>query len=776
MKRILTRWRWAGVLIGIFLVYAAAIRASLSIWPLPTAALERDYSTVSLGPDGRLLRIALSPRGTYRIRLPLSDISESLQREFLQSEDQYFFHHPGVNPMALARSAWCDLRRRRIVMGGSTLTMQIAKLMEPKPRTVRSKLIEIARALQLETRYSKAELLEIYLNMVPMGGNIEGVGAASYLYFGKAAADLGPGESALLVGLPRAPSRFRPDRHAARAEALKTKMLIRLGSSAPSAVVAGPAGGRRAGRYANPFECPHLLMRTRSLGSPYIKHYTIDARIQAMAESRLREAVRGLKPAGVSNGAVLVVDNATMRVLAYVGSPDFHDAAHGGQINGARIERSPGSLLKPFLYGAAIEKGLLTPKMLVYDIERNYDGYVPANFDRNFSGPVAAEEALARSLNVPAVNLEYEMGKDGLASVLRRARLMDDERARRAPGLSLVLGAYPLNLEELVRLYAAIAGGGRFRDLVFFEEDRARPNAGIPLFKPETCFIVAEMLSKLERPDLPQSWEFTPNRGKIAFKTGTSFGLRDAWSIGMNPRYTIGVWLGNADSRGSSALVGIKAAAPVVVSLFNDLTRYGDSWFPKPAGVLTRDVCALSGEPAGPDCPSKVTDYFIPGVSPSATCRLHHRIMVRRSDGKEVCSACMTGPRRSYVAKIVEDWPPDVATFLRAHGDARATLPPHNPDCKRVAESGALKVRSPLPGGFYAATPALPPDAQRIPLMAQSQSGLGTLYWYLDDVLVGAGQADRVFYIQPVPGSHQIRVMDWRGHYDVVSFNVRRSL
>lgn len=755
-----------------------SLQASLYLFPLPTERLEHDYSIVALAPDGRLLRINLSPSGKYRIRLPLKEIDPQLIQGFLLYEDRFFFHHPGINPWALVRSAWADITARRIIMGGSTLTMQIAKVMEPKKRTIWAKCMEMVRALQLEMVYSKEELLELYLNTIPMGGNIEGVGAASFLYYGKPARHLSFGEKALLIGLPRSPSRARPDLHPEAAQAEKVKIMRRLAEAmhiSPEDVEKNIRAPLPRNRFPNPFQCPHLVLRTRRLGRSAIKHHTIVPHVQLYAEAMLKKTVEALSTEGVHNGALLVIDNRSMNVLAYVGSPDFNDRAHGGQMNGANILRSPGSLLKPFLYASAIDAGSLTPRKVLFDIERNYDGYIPANFDRRFLGPIPAEEALARSLNVPAVNLEFELGQRGLAALLRRAKVGDPRKEPREAGLSLVLGAYPLTLEELVRLYSSLANGGRLRQLVFFEEDAATPNEGSALISPEAAYITAEMLSKLERPDLPQAWEFTTTRGKIGFKTGTSFGLRDAWCIGFNPDYTVGVWLGNVDAKGSGALVGIKAAAPLLVAMFNDLTRYEDHWFKRPTRVRTREVCALSGEPAGPSCKAKLSDLFVAGVSRNQPCSVHRRVWIRKKDGVEVCADCMTLSRSAYCEDVIEMWMPDVASFLRRKGRALAKRPPHNPECRSPQEEKGLQVRSPMSGGSYRLTDALSGGAQKIPLMVQSQSGAGYVYWFVDDKLVGQGSPDQTHYLTPTPGRHHLSVVDSRGHHDTVDFVVTRG-
>jgi penicillin-binding protein 1C len=774
MKRTLQ----AAVLLAVLITgYKAFWLLSLQLFPLP-AVLEQDYSTLSLDPDGRLLRISLSPRDKYRIRLPLSQMDEHLKKGFLLYEDRYFYRHPGINPFAILRSALANIRNQRVIMGGSTITMQIAKLMEPKRRTWKAKIIEGFRALQLEAAYSKDELFELYLNTIPMGGNIEGVGAASYLYYGKPAQHLSFGEIALLIGLPRSPNSYRPDLHPQAAQLQKVKIMNRIGPPlgiSPAVILGNVQAPLPRNRFSNPFSCPHLVVRTRALKSEPIHRHTIIPSLQAHCEALLRKTVDGLRKERSYNGAVIVIDNKTMKVLAYVGSPDFNDAEHGGQINGAAIWRSPGSLLKPFLYASAIDQGVLTPRKVLFDIERNYDGYIPANFDRRFLGPVPAEEALARSLNVPAINLEFELGQSGLAALVRKSRLGDPRRRPGTAGLSLVLGAYPFTLEDLVRFYSVFANKGFLRDLVFFEEDADRPNQGFQLLSPESCFIMAEVLSKLERPDLPQSWEFTPSRGKIAFKTGTSFGLRDAWTIGFNPDYTVGVWLGNVDSKGSSALVGIQAAAPVVVSIFNDLTRYDDHWFKKPERVHSREVCAVSGQPAGPFCGAKIRDSFIPGISQNIACSVHRRLTVRKKDGVEVCAACMTGPRSAYAEKIVQVWMPDVASFLRQKGFSTVLMPRHNPTCQAARNDRGLKIRSPMAGGYYAVTDVLEGTAQKIPLMLQSQSGTEKVYWFIDDVFLGQGSPDQTHYLKPVPGRHRLSVVDGRGQFDSVEFFVRRK-
>ncbi|MEW6006890.1 MAG: transglycosylase domain-containing protein [bacterium] len=450
------------ILWGFFLFYLSfilLISLSLIVFPLPIKTLERNYSTVHLASKGELLRITLSPSEKYRIKLKLSDISDYLKRGFLLYEDRFFYSHYGVNPFSLLRALVVNIKNRRYVLGGSTITMQIAKMMEPKPRILRSKAIEILRALQLERKYSKRELLEIYLNMIPMGGNIEGVGAASYLYFGKPAKSISLSEASLLIALPKSPTAFRPDLYPEKAKKERNKIIDCIGKRIEKNKEVIQRAKREdicRKRFINPYYIPNLIVRTENIGPNFIKTYTIDMALQ------------------------------------------------------------------------------------------------------------------------------------------RR-------------------------LEELVKLYSSLANGGRLRDLKFFKGSLDR-NKGFQLLSKEASFIIGEMLSKVERTDLPQSWEFSPSRGRIAFKTGTSFGLRDAWCIGDNPDYTIGVWFGNVNCKSSSALVGIKVAGPIVIETFNSLTRYKDSWFKMPDGVSKRKVCVVSGEPIGPYCKEAISDYYIPGISSNKPC------------------------------------------------------------------------------------------------------------------------------------------------------------
>lgn len=768
--------KWAFRPLLVFLVCYSFFRFT----PLPTGKLKGDYSTAYLAADGSLLRLTLSKSGKYRLPLKLEDISPQVVRGFTAYEDRWFFWHLGINPVALARAVWLDIAHRKILSGASTITMQVAKLLDKRPRTFWAKAVEAFRALQLEARYSKKQILELYLNSVPMGGNIEGVGAASLLYFGKPARELSWGETALLISLPRSPAARRPDRFPEKAREGRDRVLRQI------LPIVRPAAGEAeaafhsilpSGRRANPDPAPHLVARAGklSLHAPGIVALTMEPNLQGLAQRRLSQQVAGLKNQGVHNGALIIVDNHTMRVLAYVGSPDYDDPM-GGQVNGADILRSPGSALKPFLYGIAMDQGLITPKRILFDIPLDYGGYKPVNYEGKYRGPVTAQDALAASLNIPAVGLESALetqGDMGLESWIRQAGCIGRGRGSLEPGLSIVLGAYPMAMEEMVRLYAALANGGRMRSLNFLESDPVvDPKDGKALLSPEACYLLSEMLSQVKRTDLPASWEFSPTRGKVAFKTGTSFGHRDAWCVGYNPDYTIGVWLGNADNLGSPALIGHDAAAPVVIDLFNRLTRSTDSWFTRPSGVRTRKVCALSGQPAGDDCADVVDDYYIPGVSDNQACQVHRRVWLRKKDGREACRYCMTGKPGEYYSKVFEVWPPGVTQFLRSHGDKFAPIPPHNPDCVYFFSRFQPHITSPKADGRYEIQGGIPLGDQKVILTVQTGPDVDAVYWFVNGRPIGQGKPDKSFFWNPEEGKWEISVVDSRGRADKVAFTV----
>jgi penicillin-binding protein 1C len=608
-----------------------------------------------------------------------------------------------------------------------------------------------------------------------MGGNIEGVAAASYFYFNKPPSRLSLGEAALLIALPKQPNRLRPDRNLTAAYAARDRVLGRV---SPALQLGGGLLDRSlmetyAGkRFVNPQDLPHLVNRNFN-DSGYIRHYFIDAAVQSIVEYKLKNTVDKLKRFGIYNGAVIVVDNRTRRVVAYAGSPDFNDRDHAGEVDGVNIYRSPGSTLKPLLYGLALDKGIITPKKAVYDIPVEYDGYNPANSQKKFSGMVTAQEALRHSFNSIAVYLEYALGKDGLLQALKKSGFTDMKRNNIVPGLSVVLGTYPMTLEELTSIYCALANGGELRSLKFTQEQEKIKERPVRLISRQSAYIVSEMLAGGERPDLPQSWEFTYYRGKVAFKTGTSFGLVDALCIGYNPDYTVGVWLGNADCTPSHELVGIRSAAPLLMEIFNELSRHRDVWFEKPDGVDTRKICPVSGDVPGLDCVNTEDDLYIKGASRNTQCSVHKLVYINKKTGLRADPAHLKFPESGYYKKIVEDWPPEAAAFLRQTGGMLKDIPPYSRDEAPDGSCMKPKITSPVEGNTYMINSAMPEKYQMIPMKVAVAGGSeGRVSWFANGRVVAQGSADKTYYLKPEPGKYKVSVQDALGESDSVSFRV----
>ena len=731
-----------------------------------------------------------------------SRVSEShsvlLHQAILTSEDRWFYYHYGINPVSIVTALYDNLKAGKVVRGGSTITMQLARLMEPKARNIPNKLIEAFRALQLEHAYSKSEILNFYFNMLPYGGNIVGIGAASRFYFNKPQHALSLGEAALLAAIPNAPERLRPDRFPENARKAREKVLNRLLARGQISKQQWQEASQEPipkKRYPLPFKAPHLsrmLVRHAVPTTDGRIYTTIDTKVQETAVRILREYLDAAgKPSlqgshSASTGAIVVMDTQSREVLAMVGSHDFFDQRASGQINGTLAPRSPGSALKPFVYALAMEQGLITPETLLFDVPVNYAGYEPVNYDGKYNGYVTARQALARSLNVPAVNLNARLKNITLPTFLKQAGISTLVPDRKY-GLSMVLGGCEVNLLELTTLYAGLANMGEFEPYQIeasgqqsavssqqsenlLAESRRLKAKGYSqrLLRAETSFVITEMLTTSQRPANAvkslEVFESTMNLPKIAWKTGTSYGHRDAWCIGYSPTLTIGVWLGNFDGRGSPMLSGTDAATPILFALFTALTGQDTHrWFTKPKQLKTRQVCALSGAPVSPHCPTHKSDVYIPGISPVATCAIHKRIYINETTGYSLCSHCRNFSTDNAHRKIFEEWPAEAATWLAENGFAVPVLPEHNPLCTGTIAGNAPIILSPAEDTTYYIRTGVPLGNQKIRLSASATNRTQNLFWFLDGELIFKGKAGEEHWFTPVKGQHVLTCVDAEG-------------
>ncbi|EKN5085208.1 penicillin-binding protein 1C, partial [Yersinia enterocolitica] len=545
------------VLALIVVLFPAILWLADKRWPLPLTEVQ--VARVVVAEDGTPLWRFADADGVWRYPVTLQEVSPYYLQALLTFEDRWFYSHPGVNPLALARAAWQDLRAGKILSGGSTLSMQVARLIDPHPRTLAGKLRQVWRTAQLEWHFSKDKILEIYLNRAPFGGTLQGIGAASWTYLGKPPSQLTPAEAALLAALPQAPSRLRPDRYPLRAKAARDKVLSRLAdyqvwSSEQVADI------KQEDIWLAPRQVPQLaplLARRLTAGNQReVINTTVDAGLQRQLED-MAAGWRHQLPEKTSLG-LLVVDHTTMNVRAYLGSVDFQDDRRFGHVDMVSAWRSPGSTLKPFLYAMALDDGLIHAESLLQDVPRRFGDYRPGNFDTGFHGPVSASEALVRSLNLPAVQLLEAYGPKRFTANLRNGGLDLRFPLHSEPSLAVILGGTGSRLDQLVAAYSAFPRGGMAATLRFEPQQQIQERR---LFSPGAAWITRRIMAGEARP-LPD--DILPTTVPLAWKTGTSYGYRDAWAIGINARYTIGVWVGRPDGTPVAGQFGYATAIPIL--------------------------------------------------------------------------------------------------------------------------------------------------------------------------------------------------------------------
>lgn len=771
-------------LILLFLFFVA----SKIFFPLPMYRLNPIPSTIILDRNGKILRVFTAPDEMWRIHANIKDISPKLRMALINYEDRWFRYHFGINPISIIRAGITNIKAGKIVCGGSTITMQVARMMEPKPRTIKSKIIEMVRAFQLELSFSKDEILSFYFNMAPYGSNIVGSASASYLYFNKDQKDLSLGESALLAAIPNSPTILRPDAKVKdqNGELLikqaRNKVLERLlknrkiSQQQYDEAISEPIPHKR---YSFPFFAPQLTWKLKEMYPGVNKIVsTIDRDIQILARDILRKHLNSLRKNGITNGAVIVMDTKTRDVLAMVASADFFDEKSYGQVNGAMAPRSPGSALKPFVYALALDRGIISVESIMSDVPVDYSGYRPENYDEKFRGAVTIKEALIHSLNIPAVNLSAKLGDDGIYEFLREAGISTLTEPEEHYGLSLILGGCDVTLLDMTNLYAGLANMGNFGPYRLLLESsdigskNFRHKEPIPphqdktisrrLLREGTAYIITEILSEVERPDLPTCWESAINLPKVAWKTGTSYGHKDAWSIGYSPKYTIGVWVGNFDGTGSLAIVGAESAGPILFDLFNAIAGMDNTiWYIKPSEVKEREVCSLSGMSLSPYCRHSKHELYIPGVSPNQQCNFHRTVAIDKETGMRLCPYCRIG--RDYEMKIFIVWPPEIATWLERNGISVDKLPPHYPECSQVASGNGPIIHSPSADSEYIIRKDVDIEYQKILLEASVSNDSRSIFWFLDSKLIFNGYPTEKVFITPIPGKHKLVCMDDEG-------------
>jgi penicillin-binding protein 1C len=720
--------------------------------------------------DGSAANVSVSPDGKWRIAADLGRIDPELVRALLALEDRRFRAHPGVDPIAVARAAAANARAGRRVSGASTITMQLVRVLEPRPRTLRSKVVEALRAMQLELRLSKDQILAGYLTFVSYGRNVEGVEAASLAYFRHGADHLSPAEIATLLAIPQDPNdRYPCPRNAKRLRDARDTIARRLLEAGalprgkgearvpPGQVLALVEGTEPPGALAPfPRDAPHAAAWLRARAPLAIRiPTTLDRGLQRIADRTFERHHATLLGRGIANGAAVIADHRKGEVVALVGGFDFRDRQHAGEIAAFAEPRSPGSALKPFLYAMAIERGIAGEAFLMPDVPTSFGSYVPKNYDGEWSGLARLDDSLSKSLNLPFVELLQDVG---VPPFVRTLRAMGAESLSEDPGrygLSAAVGGLEITPLELAGLYTVLAENGRHQPLVVLRGER-RP-APLQALSPGAVWLTRRVLERKDRPDFPRRREVSHTPAAIHWKTGTSFGHRDALAAGSGPTFTAAVWLGNLDYTPSAALVGAEAAGPVLFDLLEGVEARSrpPAPDPMPRDVVEVEVCAWSGRTPGPACTDRATARALASHVPAERCPWHVELDVDVATGEALGPLCRAGrawERRSYAV-----WPASVRRWLAEHGRAVPDLPRPAPACVQ-AEPAPPRIVSPAQRAVLLLVAGVPVERQRVPLEADAVSAAGALDWFIDGEYLGSAPPDGRLWWTPRPGRHEILV------------------
>jgi len=755
---------------------------------LPQPLFSKSTSTVLLDKNGQLLGAKIAEDGQWRFRA-----GDSVPRRFelclLEFEDRGFNQHFGISLRGLGRATVQNIKSRRVVSGGSTLTMQLARLMRNNPpRTVPEKITEMVLATRLELRYSKKQILALYAANAPFGNNVVGLEAASWRYFGRGPEQLGWAECATLAVLPNAPGLIYPGKNRQRLLEKRNRLLKRLldvnvfDRTTYELALQEPLPGRPL---PLPQFAPHLLARFVKNGETgkTIKS-SIDVSLQNKTQQLLTQHLLYLRDNKIYNGAVVISSVKSGKVLAYVGNIRNTEDGHSDDVDCAAAPRSTGSILKPFLYQQCLEDGVITPQMLLFDVPTRYGNFAPKNFSQQYDGAVSASQALARSLNVPMVRMLDEYGLAKFHSGLRGLGLSTIRRPAAHYGLSLILGGAEARLDELNAAYLQLAqqlGPGAQRKWSLLEDPekhrrkKQRRKEKTPLGYADRASIYStfEAMVDVNRPDEEGNWRVFSSSQKIAWKTGTSFGFRDAWAIGLTPDYVVAVWIGNADGEGRPGLTGVKAAAPLLFDIFARLPK-SPAWFPQPKSDFCKAaICRESGHRAGPNCNVADTLLLPKGCMASASCPYHQVVHLSKDGRYRVDSDCESVFNMQHVKWFV--LPPLVEKYYKYNHPGYRRLPDYKPECLARASDRSFALLYPRPGSRIYVPVEIDGEVGRTVFEATHRNSHARLYWHLDNDFIGETSELHQLALNPTPGRHQLQVVDENGMSVSVTFEAVAS-
>ncbi len=773
------------------ILLAAGLAAAGWFWQaLPDPLFDVPFAFVLEDRTGELLGARIAEDEQWRFP-PRPDVAPAFATAIIQFEDRRFDLHPGIDVFALARAVWQNASEQRVVSGASTLSMQVIRLARKgRPRTVSEKVIEALMAIRLELRYSKSEILALYAAHAPFGGNVVGLEAASWRYFSRAPHQLSWSEAATLAVLPNNPALVHPGRNRELLRQKRDRLLDRLASAGYiDALTVRLARAEPLPEHPLPLTdlAPHLLNSVRSAGPATQRRVqtTLDATLQRRIRDLIETHRDRLEATGIYNAAALIVDNRTGQTLAYVGNmPGAGDNTHGREVDIVRAPRSTGSILKPFLYAALLDDGMLLPRTLVADIPTRFGGFAPVNFNEGFEGAVHADEALARSLNVPAVRLLRSYGVARFHPLLQSLGMTTLTRPPSHYGLSLILGGSEGTLWDMAELYAGMA-----RTLATYDPDTSRvipapspiqyllasnPQPRSPALGAASIWLTLEALAEVKRPEAEGLWENFFSSRKIAWKTGTSYGFRDAWAVGITPDYTVAVWAGNADGEGRPGLTGVLAAGPLLFDIF-DALDIEDRWFAQPVEDMEFiDICPESGHRAGSYCPSPHGSWVGRSGLRTEPCPYHRDIHLDATATWRVHGDCVPPDEMVRASWFV--LPPAMEWFYKSKQGSYSPLPPFRPDCQTARR---LQENEPAMEFIYPRHETIlyvPIELDGTPgqaiLEMAHRVANSRVHWHIDDTYMGTTTHFHQLAVRPTPGEHTVVVIDQNGERIQQSFVV----
>ncbi len=749
--------------LGIIAVLLALILSAILISPLPTEN-DWNYSTVILDEKGDYLRVYLDSNEQWHL-LYNDTIPDKLKTSILKFEDERFYSHPGINPFSLVRALYSNIKEGRVVSGGSTITMQTARLFLNKDRTLINKIREAFIALKLELFYTKDEILLMYLNNAPYGSNIVGIRSAAYKYYGKVLEQLTWAEAALFAVLPNNPSNLYPGRNSQKLKEKRDRLLSTLMNQGYINQQQLENSKREAiptSHYSFPFIAPHLGDKLKQ-GSKDEYKTTISKDLQLKIESLALNEGAYLSSMGIKNIAILVSNTQTHEVKAYIGSQAYFSSSTNGFVDGIQALRSSASILKPFIYGYALEKGLITPNSLIEDINKSYGILLPKNFDKKYRGITNVTEALQKSLNIPAYEVTQRIGVYDAVSVLKSVGMKSLFREPSSYGLSICIGGAETNLWDLSEMYQTLGNYGKYSGLKLLQNDKS--NEKKTLLSPAASYQILDILKGVKKP-APFMTEFS----NFSWKTGTSNGFRDAWAVGLDPQWTIAVWAGNFTGEGNPHLSGREIAGSILFKVLETLPNNNNPFFVKPWDDFKQiPVCAVSGFSPSKYCQDTLwidvpqTAFLLP------KCSYHKQIIVDEKESMQVCSNCWK--IISHKAIRVLDYPPTVDYYLQEAGTSYPEIPAHNPDCSMISSNSELIIKYPIPNSHI----YLPVDlsGKLNYFQAEAYTSDEIIYWFLDDTFLAQTNGVHKLDITTSPGKKVLFLVTSQGLSKKIYFEIQ---